>query len=105
MHQEKKLKVRGVIHDTPTGFNFEIDPPLSLRKAARLRCLDCCAGSAHEVRMCPCVGCGLWPHRVGRGIADKNGNVTTKQRSPAQREAARRNVKKMLAKSKKKTTA
>jgi hypothetical protein len=43
---------------------------------------------------------------MGRGIADKDGNVTTRERSLKQREVAQQNAQKMLAaKSKKKTTA
>ena len=104
MKKARKLKTTGTVHDTPTGFDFEIDPPLGLRKAVRYRCLDCCAGSPHEVRLCPSSGCALWPFRMGRGIADKDGTVTTRERSPKQREVAQQNAQKMLAaKSKKKT--
>lgn len=35
-------------------------------KSIRLKCLDCCAGSANEVRLCPCKECALWPYRYGR---------------------------------------
>ena len=33
--------------------------------ALRARCLDCCAGSANEVRLCVSVGCPAWPFRMG----------------------------------------
>jgi hypothetical protein len=39
--------------------------PMSPLKALRLRCLDCCAGSPHEVRMCQAVDCPSWPFRGG----------------------------------------
>lgn len=39
---------------------------MSLQKALRLRCLDCCAGSAAEVRLCVSVTCPSWPFRMGR---------------------------------------
>lgn len=32
----------------------------------RLKCLDCCAGQAVEVRECRIVGCALHPFRMGR---------------------------------------
>jgi len=41
----------------------EIRKPL---KAIRQNCLDCVCGSAHEVRLCPCTNCPLYPFRFGR---------------------------------------
>ena len=35
-------------------------------KAIRHRCLDCCAGSAREVSLCPVHSCSLHPYRFGR---------------------------------------
>ena len=35
-------------------------------RAARSHCLWCCMGQAHEVRLCSCVSCSLWPFRFGR---------------------------------------
>lgn len=35
-------------------------------KAIRAKCLDCCGGSAHEVKLCPCVSCSLYPFRLGK---------------------------------------
>ena len=45
-------------------------------KAIRLKCLDCCCGSAHEVKMCPLKNCPLHLFRLGKnpnraGIGDK----------------------------------
>lgn len=34
-------------------------------KAIRARCLECCAGQAHEVRLCPAKECPLWHYRMG----------------------------------------
>ncbi len=34
-------------------------------RALRLRCIDCCAGSAIEVRRCTAVECPAWPFRMG----------------------------------------
>ena len=39
--------------------------PISAQKALRARCLDCCAGSANEVRLCTAVSCPAWPFRLG----------------------------------------
>jgi hypothetical protein len=38
-------------------------PPL---RALRLKCLDCCNGSAKEVRLCTAVDCPSWPFRMGK---------------------------------------
>ena len=35
-------------------------------KAIRLKCLDCCRGSAHEVKMCPVENCPLHRFRLGK---------------------------------------
>ena len=37
----------------------------SRKKAIRLKCLDCCCGSAYEVRLCPARQCPLWRFRLG----------------------------------------
>ncbi len=37
----------------------------SRKKAIRLKCLDCCYGSAYEVRLCPARQCPLWRFRLG----------------------------------------
>jgi hypothetical protein len=39
--------------------------PMSPLSALRMRCLDCCAGSADEVRKCMSVTCPAWPYRMG----------------------------------------
>ena len=40
--------------------------PMSATKAIRARCLDCCNGSAAEVRLCTATGCPSWPWRMGK---------------------------------------
>ncbi len=35
-------------------------------RALRLKCLDCCNGSAQEVRLCTALDCPNWPFRMGR---------------------------------------
>jgi hypothetical protein len=37
----------------------------SLTEVIRAKCLDCCCGSAHEVRRCISIDCALWPFRMG----------------------------------------
>jgi hypothetical protein len=54
---------REMSHDElrQTGHN-QISP----LKALRLKCLDCCCGSANEVRLCTAVDCPSWPFRLGK---------------------------------------
>jgi hypothetical protein len=40
--------------------------PISALKVLRLKCLDCCCGSANEVRLCTAVDCPSWPFRLGK---------------------------------------
>jgi hypothetical protein len=56
--------------------------PMPVLKIARLHCLDCCGGSADEVRKCTAVGCPKWHIRMGT-------NPLRPPASPAQREHAR----------------
>ena len=35
-------------------------------RALRLNCVDCCNGSAQEVRLCTAVDCPSWPFRMGK---------------------------------------
>jgi len=64
--------------------------PMSPMEAIRAKCLDCCAGSAHEVRCCVAMACPSWPFRTGK-------NPWRAPASEAQREASRRNAAKMHA--------
>ena len=50
---------------------------LSRAKAIREKCIDCMCGSKHEVKLCPCSDCSLFPYRLGR--EDKSAyNLTPK---------------------------
>jgi hypothetical protein len=62
-------------------------PPLA---AIRAKCLDCCAGSAHEVRLCVAMTCPSWPFRTGK-------NPWRAPPSEEQREASRRNAARLHA--------
>jgi hypothetical protein len=56
--------------------------PMSPMEAIRAKCLDCCAGSADEVRKCVAMTCPSWPYRMGKN--------PWRDVSEAQREAGRR---------------
>lgn len=46
-------------------------PRLTPLKAIRRKCLDCCGGSAHEVRHCIVESCSLFAWRLGRTPQDR----------------------------------
>src|ERR1700730_3789077 len=58
---------------------------MSPLEAQRLRCIDCCAGQAKEVALCPAVECPSWPFRMGT-------DPWRKPASEARRDAARRTM-------------
>jgi len=39
------------------------DPKITRGKRIRQHCLECCNGSATEVRLCPVTNCELYEHR------------------------------------------
>ncbi len=67
-----RLKKKGKIHDTLTGYDFREDEPLQRAKAIRLKCRECCCGNAAEVRRCHIFDCTLWPWRFGRKMAPES---------------------------------
>lgn len=50
-------------------------------KAIRLKCLDCCCGSAYEVEMCPVKGCPLYEYRFGKNPRHKGRTFTEEQKA------------------------
>ena len=50
---------------------------LSLSKAVRLKCLDCCGFSKGEVNKCKIKECSLYPYKMGK--ADTSIKKTTKK--------------------------
>lgn len=49
-------------------------------KAIREKCLDCCCGSSHEVRLCTCTDCSLYPFRFGKNPYRSKRTLTDAQR-------------------------
>ena len=50
-------------------------------KAIRAKCLDCCCGSAYEVKMCAVTDCALYPFRDGhnpnrKGLGNNSPNTS-----------------------------
>jgi len=63
-------------------------------KAIRAKCLDCCAGSSHEVEHCGAVKCPLYAYRSGKSPNRKPRQLTEEQRkAAAERLAKARNSK------------
>lgn len=57
-------------------------------KVIRLKCLDCCYGSAKEVRLCTAKNCPCWPWRLGK-------NPYRPERTEAQIAASRESMRKL----------
>ena len=63
-------------------------------RAIRRRCLDCCCGSSHEVKLCPATDCPLHSFRLGKNPNIKPRNLTPEQRAAAaERLAKARKIK------------
>jgi len=54
-----------VLHEYITKNGLKVGT-LTPVKAIRQKCLDCCAWQSHEVRLCPCTDCSLFPYRFGK---------------------------------------
>ena len=54
---------------------------MSPLKALRLRCIDCCGGSAPEVRLCTAVDCPAWPFRMGKNPYRTKRVISEEQRA------------------------
>lgn len=67
---------------TPEQLNAAGHTDLPLGKVIRLKCLDCCAGVADEVRRCTAVSCVLWPYRMRKNPFRKK-EMTDEQRAAA----------------------
>ena len=57
--------------------------PMSYGEALRAKCLDCCAGSPHEVRLCVAVSCPNWDFRMGPSPWKAPRRLTEEQRAAA----------------------
>ena len=60
---------------------------MSPLKIIRLKCLDCCCGSAHEVALCTAAKCPLHAYRFGKRPVVEGKVLSEKQ--AAAREASR----------------
>lgn len=49
-------------------------------KVIRLKCLDCCCGSAKEVSLCPAADCPLWEWRLGKNPYRKPRTMTAEEK-------------------------
>lgn len=56
---------------------------MSPLRAIKLRCIDCCGGSYNEVKVCPSVGCALYPFRTGKNPFREKRVLTEEQRQAA----------------------
>ena len=61
-------------------------------KAIRAKCLDCCAGSANEVRLCAMADCPLHPYRKGHRPEKAPAGAPDQDENPAGQGPERRRV-------------
>src|SRR5882672_4763556 len=52
-----------------------------LLRVIQAKCLDCCGGSAGEVRKCTATGCPLWPYRLGTNPLRERRVMSEEQRA------------------------
>ena len=64
-------------------------------KAIRLKCLDCCNGSANEVKLCTSKNCPLYIYRMGYEI-DSEGKRIKKNLTDEAREQLSERMKKVV---------
>lgn len=50
-------------------------------KAIRLKCLNCCAGSSNEVKLCTAQSCPLYAFRLGKNPYRQKREYTDEQRA------------------------
>ncbi len=65
-------------------------------KAIRANCLECCCGSAYEVKLCPIESCPLYPYRLGKNPYLPKRELTEEQRKAAAERFARNMAKSRL---------
>jgi hypothetical protein len=53
---------------------------MSVLKAIRAKCLDCCAEMPSEVRACQITSCALHPYRMGNNPFRRKRELTEEQR-------------------------
>ena len=61
-------------------------------KAIRAKCLDCCAGSSNEVKLCAMPDCPLYPYRKGHRPEKVPADAPDQDENPAGQEPERRRV-------------
>ena len=54
---------------------------MSALKAIRAYCINCCCGSAAEVKLCPVEKCELYKYRLGHDPDRKKRELTDEQRA------------------------
>lgn len=50
-------------------------------KAIREKCIDCCCGSANEVKLCTVESCALYPFRFGKNPYRTKRELTEEQKA------------------------
>ena len=64
---------------TEEEFNKEVSENTNVRRAIKLKCLDCSTYNTHEIKECPVKNCPLYPFRLGKNPFRKR-EVTDEER-------------------------
>ncbi len=59
----RKMREAGITPERQDPLQKAKLDPTSLRKAVNAKCYDCSCGQPNEIRLCPVVGCSLYPVR------------------------------------------
>ncbi len=76
--------------EVPSGILSRYHREPNPLKAIRARCLDCCCGSAPEVRKCIAVICPSWPFRMGVNPFRQKRVLSAEQKAAMARRLAQR---------------
>lgn len=55
------------------------EPRKTPMKAIRAKCLECCCGSAYEVKLCEITSCPLYDFRLGKKPIGKTNEIGTQK--------------------------
>ncbi len=56
---------------------------MSVLKAIKAKCMDCCCDQIAEIRECPVTKCALHPYRLGKNPFRQKREMTDEQRAAA----------------------
>jgi hypothetical protein len=71
----------------------DLPPKITPLKAIRLKCLECCAESSNEVKVCHMKDCPLWAFRFGKNPYRVKRQLTDEQKEKLRKQLAKGRAK------------